>query len=522
MVEKDEYIIAGKALGVYTPAGNKAYSPKDVSDFLRKFQLHEALRLIGSLSYSWSATQKEPVQKVRGVPVSDSLLAYLAMRLIESSNDYRSVNMTEADVLRAADMYWGLPDPIDAEVEPNSNSCLMRFGSSQFDYQRPSHNLLPRAFAIYRDLWPQVPDAIPIREAIESISGLGIEEILLMAFAFSGRAAKGFFRIYPDAVTTDERIRDISTKEKQLSFVNWISCGYREFRERARAEMQAMPNSSYERNRFNPLIKYPAIRPDRNPMPGEPPVYVVPVHRLLIERVTRGLYFELGDYFRGDGKRNVFRSSFGLVFQEYVGTLLKDALGSDCILPEFAYGKQNKMSPDWIVVQGDQAILIEVKQSGLFLEAKAWGDVEQTKRDLGKTAGHAIIQLWNFEQALRSGRFREMGPLSQVKDIERVVVTHDQTYFSNSILKDCILESFSENNIDVPETYHWHIMSADELENVLSLRDLRMFDLLRAKRLDPVDERMDWGDYLARKYADHAAPNAYLDRIKEEFFDRFK
>ncbi len=89
-------------------------------------------------------------------------------------------------------------------------------------------------------------------------------------------------------------------------------------------------------------------------------------------------------------------------------------------------------------------------------------------------------------------------------------------------MKDYILESFSENNINVPETYHWHIMSADELENVLSVRDLKMFDLLRAKRIDPVDERMDWGDYLARKYADHAAPNAYLDRIKEEFFDRFK
>ena len=83
--------------------------------FLRKFQLHEALRLIGSLSYQWFFTQKQSVGEVRGVPVSDSLLAYLAMRLIESSNDYRSVNMAEADILRAADMYWGLPDPLEVE-----------------------------------------------------------------------------------------------------------------------------------------------------------------------------------------------------------------------------------------------------------------------------------------------------------------------------------------------------------------------------------------------------------------------
>ena len=43
-----------------------------------------------------------------------------------------------------------------------------------------------------------------------------------------------------------------------------------------------------------------------------------------------------------------------------------------------------------------------------------------------------------------------------------------------------------------------HLLSADELENVLSVRDLRMFELLRSKRLDAVDERMDWGGYLAR------------------------
>lgn len=521
MAVRDEYLIDGKAIAVYTPVGNKAYSAKDISDFLRRFQLHDALRLIGSLSHKWLSAHNQAVRECRGVPVSDSVLAYLAMRLIESSNDYRSAHLTESDVLQAVDMYWGLPEPIEAEVEPNPDSCLIRSGNTQFDYQRPFQNLLPRVLAIYRDLWPQVYGAAPIGNSIKSISGLSIEEILLMTFAFSGRAANGFFRLYPESVTTDERIRSTFTQEKQRSYVNWISCGYKEFRERSRVGRRAMPSSTYERNRFNPLMKYPAIRPDRNPMPGQPPVYIVPVPRLLIERVTRGLYFELSDHFRGEGRRNEFRRSFGRVFQEYVGVLLKDAVGPECVLPEFQYGKQNSLSPDWILVHDEQAVLIEVKQSGLFLEAKAWGDVERIKKDPARTAGSAIVQLWNFEQALRSGRFKEIRFLSHVREIERVVVTHDQTYFSNSILTSRILDNFRESGVGIPENYHCHIMSAEDLEAVLGIRNLRIFDLLKGKRLDLTDGRMDFQDYLARKHADRIAPNAYLNRITEAFFSKF-
>jgi hypothetical protein len=131
------------------------------------------------------------------------------------------------------------------------------------------------------------------------------------------------------------------------------------------------------------------------------------------------------------------------------------------------------------------------------------------------------VQLWNFEQALRSGRFSEMGPLSYIREVKRIVITYDQMYLSNSILKDCILQSFGESGVEIPEDYHWHIMSSDELEAVLSVRDLNMFDLLKAKRLDATDQRMDFNDYLARNYADRAALNAYLNRITETFFDRF-
>src|ERR1051325_11288908 len=99
----------------YTPKDGKSYSPADIADFLNKFQLHEALRIIGATSHDWFLTKEQTDVEVGGVPISDCLLAYVAMRLIESANDYRKYVMSPDDLMKVADMYWGLPEPIETE-----------------------------------------------------------------------------------------------------------------------------------------------------------------------------------------------------------------------------------------------------------------------------------------------------------------------------------------------------------------------------------------------------------------------
>lgn len=92
--------IAGKNLIAYTPKGGKKYSPEDIGKYLKKFQLNEALRLVGEISYKYIFSSNVPCQIIDGIPVSDATLAYIAMRLIENSNDYRGHIMTLADILK--------------------------------------------------------------------------------------------------------------------------------------------------------------------------------------------------------------------------------------------------------------------------------------------------------------------------------------------------------------------------------------------------------------------------------------
>jgi hypothetical protein len=511
-----------KQISLYTPRDGRSYSAADVEHFLKRFQLHEALKLIGTISHDVFLKKEQADIVIRGVPLSDCVLAYLAMRLIESANDYRKYVMSTDDLLKAADMYWGLPDPIETEEGHSGESCLMRIVSNQFDYQRPLSNLLQRTFAIYRDIWPRFSNAVPARNAIERISGLDIEEILVMCFSFTNRASKGFFRLYPENLTTDRRISHIFTQEKQQRFVDWISRGYKEFREQSKAELRKAPAPTYEKYRLNPLVKYPALRTDRNPKPGEPPVHLLPIPRLLMERVTRGLYFELSDHFMGAEKANPFRTSFGFVFQEYVGDLLKEAFGQASVLPELKYSRQNLDSTDWFVLRNDRCILVEAKQSSIYLNAKTWGGLEAIKEDLGKTVGKGVKQLWRTEQAISSNRFKEFSHLAHVKEFERLVVTYDRPYFTNSTLRSQVWEKFREDGVKVPEDYHWHLITIDELEDALGLRDVNFFDVLKAKRFDPTDDTADFREYLRDQYRDKYAPNPYLDRIYQEFFSRFE
>ena len=505
----DSASIAGKQLVVYSTSGNKSYSPDDIGDFLKKFELYHALRLIGVVSCELASTQN--------APVNDGVLAYLAMRLIESSNDYRKETMTRADLGKAVDMYWGLPDPI--ANDQNSTSCLLRF-SNQFDYQRDLSNFLPRTLAIYRNLWSLVPEAVPIDFAITSLTGLSIEELLVLCFAFSGQTNKtqGFFRTYPEDRLSDARERRFFSQEKQEAFVRWISCDYKTFRQMSKVELLKVHDPSFEKFRLNPLLTYPAVRPDKNPSPGIRQVYIVPSLRLMLERVTKGLYLELSNYFRESGRKNPFRTSFGYVFQTYVGELLKNAIGAEKVCSERQYDKDRKLTTDWIVRSADRAILIEVKQSGMHLQAKSFGDLQRVRKDLTSTIAKAVDQLFKFEVAIRSGQFVELSDLHAVKDFEHVVVTYDRTYFSNSILRQQVRLALSEAGIDLPDNFHWHVMSIDELEDLMGMKGVALEDLLRTKRLSPEEDTMDFGDYLGHKYPGMRSSNAYLSSISDAFF----
>ncbi len=507
----------GINISVYRTRGDKKYSGVDIARVLKKFKLNETLKFIGELSFKILSNKGESIIKIQGVPVSDSVLAYLAMVAIENSNDYRKESITIENIVKVTDMYFGMPDPY--LTDHMFDQFLLRFGSAQFDYDRELNNITSRTILIYGDLWKKTAEArhVDIEAAMEDISGLKIEESLILAYAYFGASKHGFVRMYDPNDIKPEKDRSLFTHEKQICFLKWIACTYQQFRTESSAKAKELPSSDYERNRFNPLVKHPVISPDCNPVPNRPQVYLVPIPRLLLERLTRGLYFDLSDYFRGEGKENKFREAFGPVFQKYVGHLLKKSQIKGSLLPEWDYNKGQKRTVDWILIENDRATLIEVKQSGLFLQAKTTGELPEVRNSLRMSIAAAVRQLWSLERDIESGKFPEIECLANVKHIERLVITYDRTYYSNSLLKKEALGLAHEKDNSIPDDYFWHTTSVEEFEYILGMDNLSLFDFLRTKKEDQEAKEWDFREYRARKFAEAQFLNPYLESVKRRF-----
>jgi hypothetical protein len=92
---------------------------------------------------------------------------------------------------------------------------------------------------------------------------------------------------------------------------------------------------------------------------------------------------------------------------------------------------------------------------------------------------------------------------------------YEHSYFLNSILK----EQVKQINDIVPKTYHWHAISIEELEYVLTITDTQdLFSYLREKRIDPYKDSMDFNDYHARNYSQYQKNNSYLVDVYERYF----
>ncbi len=513
--------IFGKHGASYNP--DRSYTRHELKKFLKQFKLNEALRLIGMLSLTllhqhfnnqpkrieyygeFLLIDDERYFKVGNVPINISILAYLAMVLIESAKDSNSTIFELADLRQAANMYFGLGDPFYENND--AQESLIRLGSSQFEYDLDWLNFLSRTLCIYRDIWPTVAQCqtIDIERELRDLSGLSFEEIAFLSFCFSvGVCTKN------TPIVDDTRVR-IFHKTNLDKFINWLSCDYEQFRKTSNEEKVQYKNGEldiYEKYRFNPLQKFPIIKSDKNN--GS----VVPSTYLLYKRITQGLYHELADKFKvPNDPTNPFRSAFGFAFEEYIGILLRNSNPNFTVIksPEYGHKKKGQQKTvDWIVIEGDKAVLIEVKQSGLFLKAKTTGEREAVKASLKKTIADGVKQIITFEENVKSGKFSELKQFQNLKFFERIVVTYDPI-FTTAILNKEIEAILKKEEVSIPTFFYWHVMSVEQFEHIVGNINLSLYSFLRAKRISAEHKFQDFREYIS--YTNTPINNEYLANL---------
>lgn len=81
-------------------------------------------------------------------------------------------------------------------------------------------------------------------------------------------------------------------------------------------------------------------------------------------------------------------------------------------------------------------ILIEVKQSSIFLESKINCKISDIKKDLEKTLAKGVRQLKKTKTDILSKKYKELSKFEHINQFQYVIVTNDRFYYSNYIGKN--------------------------------------------------------------------------------------
>ena len=227
---------------------------------------------------------------------------------------------------------------------PGQNRIILQcFGSMYLLLKTTSDKLLSR-------------NSYDIPKRFNDITGLSIKQFMRLGFVLYCASAgpSGALGVVSSKYL-DKAVKQRITschQENIKRFLQDVSCDYTKFRNIANEDRYKVNDSSYILYEFNPLKKRPLIqiRTDR---------WVAPNPALIIDRVTTGIFYDLLDVDHKD-----FTDYFGIVFQEYIGDLLKSVCLSENVLQEQEYGSKRakKKGPaDWTVIDEDFALLFECK-----------------------------------------------------------------------------------------------------------------------------------------------------------------
>jgi hypothetical protein len=354
---------------------------------VRQFPTNEFLRYCNRLSMKLDETPLEkslvavPVMsKYRVMPRSAIYatpwaLAFLAKTSILHSHNGMHGTVTPADFIGLSYMYEMLLGEEGISDIDASFSHMIRMKWQQHGYQTYFPRVFARAILLFREAHKLlINPEVDLPEIFEKLTGLSLTKYMAIGFCyFSGAIDDSASTIKRAFASTGIMANLISEEECEL-FLARNSATYEEFR--TLSAHYRVDDETYIKTEMNVLLQRPLIATDRRDL-------VAPVPNVVAKRVTEGLLHDVWDSL-GQADRMAYSRYFGLLFEEYVGILLRHAFGSNHVFHEPSYrrGKQAQEGPDWIVIDNRTALLFECRSSRLNLQTRIFGDIDAVRKDI--------------------------------------------------------------------------------------------------------------------------------------------
>jgi hypothetical protein len=472
-----------------------------------RYSVMIANREEGTLSIPWPNNAR-PFSKPQTVIVALHKLALLAMIIVQNHPWAMCTIPSEKNFLLLANNVGAVESPIEKDLQMTSKdliSVLVRLTCQQFPFLEDLRPAIPRHLLLYLKTSVSNPSINP-NDTLNRSKGLSILDFITLGLCFYAMSQdKRTFSIRDIQDAADQHMKLYITDEKIKAFISIIGADLVTLRQFCLKEVRQSPSAGLYR--FNPMFDRPVIiRKDST--------FCVPVPFLIINAVTKGLYYDLLDeFYTGNG--NPFSDWFGYAFEQYGGLLLNDAFDNKRVFSEPVYGKEEKRGPDWIVLCGETAILFEFRSGRLHKRAKTHGDYEEVVLLLRRNIVETVKKLPNKIDDLKSGKTAI--DLTGVKEYIPCIVTYESLY-PTEFYREIITKELQKDNI--PE-FDFELMSISDLELVLAWSSYEdIVNFLKKKWSDPQIKLINASKVVFSRATEQGI-NRLENRLLSDTMDKF-
>ena len=404
------------------------------------------------------------------------------------------------DLVDLSNRYY-LADPItfdqdlhDEFIHSNPVFTMLRLASSQFPFNQGLFGEFPRAFFLFHEIPRLLKDLSGIPKFDFESEFQFLTEVSILDFITTGfvicclsHNAFSFSQDYFEKNCKKIKLPDNHTIGKildQLSADKFTLTNVYDTRKN--------PDRRFRMYDFNPLLSYPIIKPCQNQQSStlDQIFFHAPIPELVASRISTGIFYQMYNAFATESG-NKFSEYFGHVFEKYVGLVLSNCIKSEQLVSESDlrkfYPANKGKAPDWIVIDGSTAILLECKATRFSRAAQAIASEEAINSSLAQVK-KGLKQLASFIAACQK-KPPELKPLHNCTVFKPVLVSLETLHLINSILFrehiDNLLKDEGINDLD------WQILSIDELEALQPHMSsgcglAKILDDLRIKTFDDV------------------------------------
>lgn len=386
-----------------------------------------------------------------------------------------------------------------AKIYANEKNVLIeltnRLPHRQFVWQRaPSFETVAKYWKIYSDS--------ELSKIITRATGLTVRELYLIGMALTGFFLTKFALLYPPNINLK------SLEQKHLEhFLKHFSIPFQALKENLIKEQEMNEKYSYA---YHSLKTYPIIKMDYF---GKEAL-ICPIPTFLYRRITEGLYYEICNM-------DNFDIAFGNSFQNFTGELIEKQNKKLKIIPEQAYGKPEKRTSDWVVIDNSAILFIECKSKRLTLGAKiSLLNQSEIHAQLDKMADF-VIQTYKSILDYKNNKFPHL-KYAKDKPVYPLVVTLEDWFLFGHIslnyLDQRVREKLKSLGLkeELVEEMPYTVCSVDEL-NLLAGISLNnpIEDIISGKHKDEETKRWQLETYLYKQYPSE------IGKIKSLFTDEF-